>query len=116
MRSRRIHPQARFTPSHCEFPAFTTGARFATATAWSSTRTQLTYLAPDNMPYEIKPWVERTSESVRHDRSCDVAQDRPEKFNFNPEGGNAVMFGGCGKIEDTLANSPSRTAWWGAVN
>ena len=76
----------------------------------------LTYLAPSNMPDEIKPWVERTSESVRHDRSCDVAQDYPEKFNFNPEDGNAVMFGGCGKIEDILANSPNRTAWWGAVN
>ena len=71
----------------------------------------LKYLRPENVPDEIMPQVE-----VRHDRSCDVAQDHPEKFNFNPEGGNAVMFGGCGKIEDILANSPSRTAWWGAVN
>ena len=76
----------------------------------------LKYLRPENVPDEIMPRVERTSESVRHDRPCDVAQDHPEKFNFNPAGGNAIMLGGCGKIEDILANSPSRTAWWGAVN
>jgi hypothetical protein len=30
-------------------------------------------------------------EKVRHDRPCDAAQDHFEKFNFNPECGNAVM-------------------------
>jgi hypothetical protein len=31
--------------------------------------------------------------NVRHDRPCDAAQDHPEKFNFNPASGNAVLFG-----------------------
>ena len=37
-RSRRSHPQARFIPSYYAFRAFTTRARFAATTAWSSTR------------------------------------------------------------------------------
>jgi hypothetical protein len=41
----------------------------------------LKYVRPENVPDEIMPRVERTSESVRHDRPCDVAQDHPEKFN-----------------------------------
>jgi hypothetical protein len=51
---------------------------------------------------------------VRHDRPCDAAQDHPEKFNFNPEGGNAVMLGGCEAIGDVPP--VGRAAWWGAFN
>jgi hypothetical protein len=56
---------------------------------------------------------------VRHDRPCDVAQDHPEKFRkiWNPGGGSAVMFGGCGEIKDIPPETgPSRAGWWGAVN
>jgi hypothetical protein len=74
----------------------------------------LTYVRPENVPDEIMPRVERTSESVRHDRPCDVAQDHPEKFNWNPGGGNAIMFGGCREIEDTP--DTSRAQHWGAIN
>jgi hypothetical protein len=52
---------------------------------------------------------------VRHDRPCDAAQDHPEKFNFNPEGGNAVMLGGCGEIRD-IPVGVGRAQWWGAVS
>jgi hypothetical protein len=74
----------------------------------------LKYVRPENVPDEIMPRVERTSESVRHDRPCDVAQDHPEKFNWNPGGGNAIMFGGCREIEDTP--DTSRAQHWGAIN
>jgi hypothetical protein len=74
------------------------------------------YLRPENVPDEIMPWVERTSVSVRHDRPCDAAQDHPEKFNFNPAGGNAIMLGGCGEIEDTPGEFASRAQHWGAIN
>ena len=54
---------------------------------------------------------------VRHDRPCDVAQDHPEKFNWNPGGGNAVMFGGCGEVEDTPGREwPGRGQWWSALS
>jgi hypothetical protein len=56
---------------------------------------------------------------VRHDRPCDVAQDHPEKFIklWNPEGGNAVMFGDCGQIEDSPGREfPGRGRWWAAVS
>jgi hypothetical protein len=33
-----------------------------------------------------------------HNRRCDIAQDHPG--NLNPGGGNAIMFGLCGGIED----------------
>jgi hypothetical protein len=54
---------------------------------------------------------------IPHDRPCDVAQDHPEKFNWNPAGGNAVMFGGCGQVEDTPGSEwPGRGQWWDAVS
>jgi hypothetical protein len=56
---------------------------------------------------------------VRHDRPCDVAQDHPEKFReiWNPGGGNAVMFDGCGQIEDNPGSEwPGRGQWWDAVS
>jgi hypothetical protein len=79
----------------------------------------LKYLRPENVPDEIMPRVERTSESVRHDRPCDLAQDHPEKFTkiWNPAGGNAIMFGGCGETVDTPGEEfPGRARWWGAVS
>jgi hypothetical protein len=56
---------------------------------------------------------------LRHDRPCDVAQDHPERFTkiWNPAGGNAVMFGGCGQLEDTPGSEwPGRGQWWGALS
>jgi hypothetical protein len=52
---------------------------------------------------------------VRHDRPCDAAQDHPEKFNFNPAGGNAIMLGGCGEVEDA-PGEVSRAQHWGAIS
>jgi hypothetical protein len=55
--------------------------------------------------------------AVRHDRPCDAAQDHPENFNFNPQGGNAIMLGGCGDVQDAAAGAlKSRAAWWGAFS
>ena len=48
-------------------------------------------------------------------RRCDIAQDKPG--NLNPGGGNAIMFGLCGVIEDLpTADSPSRHHLWNAYN
>jgi len=50
-----------------------------------------------------------------HHRRCDVAQDKPG--NLNPGGGNAIMFGLCGTIEDLpTGDSPSRLHTWNAYN
>ncbi|SRR5258706_7784981 len=57
---------------------------------------------------------------MRHDRICDFAQDRADLLNrsyYNPEGGNAVMFGTCRSIED-LPNGKmnmTRHHWWLAM-
>ena len=64
----------------------------------------------------LYPDAKGCSAKVRHDRPCDVAQDHPEKFNWNPEGGNAIMFGECGEVEDISGIGwPSRAGWWGAI-
>jgi hypothetical protein len=48
-------------------------------------------------------------------RRCDIAQDSPG--NLNPEGGNAIMFGLCGGIEDLPPDrTVSRAHFWNAYN
>jgi ribosome modulation factor len=50
-----------------------------------------------------------------HNRPCDIAQDHPG--NLNPDGGNAIMFGLCGGIEDLpTGESPSRHHVWSAYS
>jgi hypothetical protein len=50
-----------------------------------------------------------------HNRRCDIAQDDPG--NLNPGGGNAIMFGLCGGIEDLpTGESVSRHHSWNAYN
>jgi hypothetical protein len=50
-----------------------------------------------------------------HSRRCDLAQDKPG--NLNPDGGNAIMFGLCGGIEDLpVGESASRQHFWNAYN
>jgi hypothetical protein len=39
---------------------------------------------------------------MRHDRRCDVAQEKSTAEELNPGGGNAVMFGPCGGVKDLL--------------
>jgi hypothetical protein len=50
-----------------------------------------------------------------HHRRCDIAQDSPG--NLNPEGGNAIMFGLCGGVDDLPTGAaPSRHHFWNAYN
>lgn len=50
-----------------------------------------------------------------HNRRCDIAQDHPG--NLNPQGGNAIMFGLCGGINDLpTGESPSRAHSWNAFS
>jgi ribosome modulation factor len=50
-----------------------------------------------------------------HHRRCDIAQESPG--NLNPEGGNAIMFGLCGGVDDIPTGAaPSRHHFWNAYN
>ena len=54
---------------------------------------------------------------LRHDRKCDIVQDHWELYDFNPEGGNAIMFGGCGEVMYTEPfDDPPRASWWGSFS
>jgi hypothetical protein len=55
---------------------------------------------------------------MRHDRVCDIAQERVDPTTYNPEGGNAVMFGKCETtIEDIpIGDSASRHDFWSALS
>ena len=56
-----------------------------------------------------------SSAEIRHDRLCDRLQDNPP--NLNPEGGNAIMFGACGELEDLpVGQLASRHHWWNAYS
>ena len=54
--------------------------------------------------------------AMPHNRRCDIAQDHPG--NLNPEGGNAIMFGLCGGIQDLNEEgvNVSRAGSWNAFN
>jgi ribosome modulation factor len=53
--------------------------------------------------------------AMPHNRRCDIAQDKPG--NLNPDGGNAIMFGLCGGIDDLpTSDSVSRNHSWNAFN
>jgi hypothetical protein len=53
--------------------------------------------------------------AIRHDRACDKFQDNPP--NLNPEGGNAIMFGVCGELQDLpVGQLASRHHWWNAYS
>ena len=57
----------------------------------------------------------KPQDDMPHNRPCDIAQDHPG--NLNPDGGNAIMFGLCGLIEDLpTGKEPSRHHWWNAYN
>jgi hypothetical protein len=50
-----------------------------------------------------------------HNRRCDIAQDNPG--NLNPGGGNTIMFGLCGGIDDLPpGDAISRHHFWNAYN
>jgi hypothetical protein len=50
-----------------------------------------------------------------HSRPCDIAQDKPG--DLNPNGGNAIMFGLCGGIEDAPTGAEvSRAQFWNAYS
>jgi hypothetical protein len=75
---------------------------------WSPIITEVSEVGRNNDAKQAK---------VRHDRPCDGAQDHPEKFNFTHGDGNAIMFGGCGEIEDLpVGAGTSRHHWWSAFN
>jgi hypothetical protein len=50
---------------------------------------------------------------MRHDRICDLAQDRFDAINYNPNGGNAVRLGKCVKVEDLpIGASTGQSGHW----
>lgn len=50
-----------------------------------------------------------------HNRPCDIAQDNPGNLNLG--GGNAIMFGLCGGIQDLPTGElTSRAHTWNAYN
>ena len=57
---------------------------------------------------------------MRHDRPCDIAQDKSDPEELNPDGGNANLFGLCEGIKDLRSEAadqwPGRGQWWGALN
>ncbi len=54
---------------------------------------------------------------MRHDRPCDIAQDKADPAKLNSPGGNAIMFGLCGGIRDSpIGAGTGRSGWWNAFN
>ena len=61
--------------------------------------------------------IAASSTEIRHDRLCDRFQDDPGKWPLNPQGGNAILFGGCTGIQDLPVGKPwYRAIWWNAYN
>jgi len=53
---------------------------------------------------------------MRHDRPCDIAQDKADPVKLNSPGGNAIRFGLCAGIEDSPAGYSSNGGFWASFN
>jgi hypothetical protein len=54
---------------------------------------------------------------MRHDRVCDIAQEKIDPTDYNPRGGNYIRFGKCGPIDDfPVGDTIGMMHLWNAFN
>jgi len=54
---------------------------------------------------------------MRHDRPCDIAQDKADPVKLNPPGGNGILFYPCDGVKDApIGDRAGRPGWWKAFN